>query len=197
MKKYVILLVALITSTAFAAIFVNQEKDGSTEYTDTPTANSSVVDVPPVNTVGPQSQENAAVEGGIQSAQQTGTLNSALNNLPISTSSTYKVFEIKSPGNEETIQNQPVIPIEFKVEPNMLPGDKIQVYLDGKPAGTPTGTPYQELGTVERGTHTLSAKIINKQGQVIKSAPQVTIYVHRNSSITSPAMQPAPPPIPR
>jgi hypothetical protein len=189
MKKLLILLFALIASTAFAAIFVNQEKDGSVEYTDTPSANSSLAEVPPVNTVGPQSPAKSEEAPPLTGNVSTVVSGPAGDVAAVSAPGSYKIFEIKSPANESTIQNQPTIPVEFKIEPNMLPGDKIQMYLDGKPAGTPAGTPYQELGIVERGTHTISASIINGQGQVIKTASQITIYVHRNSSITSPAMQ--------
>lgn len=192
MRSLLLFLIVLVTSTTFAAIYVNQEKNGGVEYTDTPTTNSSIADVPPVNTVGSQLPASSASESQNQNTPEQSV--SSIAAIPettaaVSSPASYKVFQIASPVSESTIQNQATIPIEFTVEPKMLPGDKIQVYLDGKPTGTPTGTTYQELGFVERGTHTLGASIMNKQGQVVKTAPQITIFVHRNSAITSPAMQ--------
>ena len=100
---------------------------------------------------------------------------------------TYSTFAITSPKDGATFQNQPAIPVVMSVEPNMLGGDKIQLMLDGKPSGVPTATFYQELGLVERGTHSLSAVILNKADQPIKQSNAVTIYVHRASVINSPA----------
>jgi hypothetical protein len=61
--------------------------------------------------------------------------------------------------------------------------------LDDKPAGTPSSTAYQELGLVERGTHSLYAIIVNNKNEPIKNSSTVTFSVHRNSIITSPATQ--------
>src|SRR3990167_2429418 len=116
MKRIAILLMISVTSSVFAAVYVNQNSNGSVEYTDTPSSNSSKVDVPPVNSV-----SSPAVKTAAPANQQSTT--APVGNEASSTADTYKIFEITSPANNATIQNQPVIGVEFKVEPNMLPGD--------------------------------------------------------------------------
>ena len=189
MKQIIIFLLACIAIAAYGAIYVNQNSNGNIEYTDTPTNNSQKVDVPAVNTTG---RASPAPTSQTRPANNASTAVAAAQSSP----NAYTSFEIVSPKAEETIQNQQVVAVQLKVEPNLNEGDKIQLILDNQPAGTPTPTMYQELPNVPRGTHTLSAEIINSQNQVIKQTATITIYIHLNSTITSPAMQP-PPPLPK
>jgi hypothetical protein len=85
----------------------------------------------------------------------------------------------------------------MNIDPTMMPGDKIQLYLDGSPTGTPAATNYQELGLVDRGTHTLYGEIQNASKAGIKRSNTVTIHVHRNSTITNPSTATPPPTPPR
>lgn len=191
MKRIGILILAVMISSSYAAIYVNQSNPDTTEYSDTPSTNAAEVTVPPVNTVAPQIQPQAADQGSSK-ATTTNSANAATG----STEDTYKVFQITKPANGETIQNQPVIPVEMHIEPNMKGGDKVQLYIDGSPVGTPNGTSYQEIGIVDRGTHTLYGSIINSNNQPIKRSNNVTLYVHRNSTVTSPLTPPPPAPKP-
>lgn len=188
MKRFWLFILAAMISTSYAAIYVNQTGPDSTEYSDTPSVNAAEVTVPPVNTVAPQIQPAPAAN---QAASKP-----AAGNATASGTDTYKVFQIIKPANGETIQNQPVIPVEMKIDPVVQAGDKVQLYIDGTPAGTPTVTSYQELGLVERGTHTLYGAIINSNNQPIKRSNSVTLYVHRNSTVTSPLTPPPKPPAP-
>lgn len=188
MKKLIALSILFMAGNLHAAIYVNQNASGGTEYTYTPSMTSKPVVVPPTNSIStpaPVAQTPAPSDPITNTANDSTDSNAA--DATSSQASSYKAFEIISPKNEETLQNQPIIPVEMKIEPNMLPGDKIQLMLDGKPVGTPTATAYQELGIVERGTHTLYAVIVNNKGQNIKQTSTVTIYIHRASTINSPA----------
>lgn len=190
MRHFTITVIAMLATSSHAAIYVNQTQNGGIEYTDTPSEQSAKVDVPEVNTITsvqpatPTQTASPKGSGGAATAATSKGDNSSTEQ--VSTASTYKTFEITSPKNQETIQNQPVISVAFNVDPVMLPGDKIQVMLDGSPVGTPNATIYQEVSNIARGTHTLSAAIINKNGETIKQSTSVTIFVHRNSINTSP-----------
>ncbi len=186
MNKAIIFIIVLIATSAYATIYVNETPNGGIEYTDTPTSNSSKVEVPAVNSISTPKPDvpPAAATTTTATGETAGEAAEAT-----STASAYKTFDLVSPANEASIQNQAVIPVEMKVEPNMLPGDKIQLMLDNAPAGTPTSTTYQELANVERGTHTLYAVIVNNKNQVIKKSSSVTIYVHRNSIVPTPNVQ--------
>ncbi len=191
MRRIITFLLLLASCASFAEVYVNQTKDG-TEYTDTPSSNSQAVMVPPVNTITstqpaiPATAPTTSLVPGNSVATSSGT------ETPPSTQNdtAYTTFEIVSPKPEENIQNQAVISVEFKVEPKLASSDKIQVMLDNKIVGTPSGMLYQEISNVERGTHTLAAMIVNSNNQTLKTTSAITIYVHRNSTITSPATAP-------
>lgn len=193
MKRIITFLLILASCASFAEVYVNQTKNG-TEYTDTPSSNSQAVMVPPVNTITasqpsiPAAASTQSLVPGNSTVTPSGTESTAVNATKNDTA--YTIFEIVSPKPEENIQNQAVISVEFKVEPKLAASDKIQVLLDNKNVGTPSGMLYQEISNVERGTHTLAAAIVNSNNQTIKTTPAITIYVHRNSTITSPATAP-------
>ena len=65
-----------------------------------------------------------------------------------------------SPVDQESIQNQPSVNIELKIDPPLQAGDKVQIFLDGAPWGPPAPTTHFVFNAPDRGTHTLSAKII-------------------------------------
>lgn len=194
MKKLFLLFLPLMLTAAYAAIYVTNTPN-SVEYSDTPSANASEVQMTPLNTVNTAAPAAAAPANA---KSPTGSSAVAAGDNKPSTELTYKTFAIVNPKDGDTINNQPVIPVEMQVDPVMQPGDKIQLYLDGSPAGTPTATNYQELGLVERGTHTVYGEIINSAQTGIKRSNTITIYVHRNSTITNPSSPPPPaPPPPR
>lgn len=188
MKRLIALMAIFMATTGYAAIYVHQSDNGSIEYSDTPSANAKEVQVAPLNTVAPV--VNVTPPKADDSAVAT-TPGEVVAGLPgattVSTGATYQAFSITTPKDGDTIQNQSVIPVSMNIEPTMTAGDKIQLYLDGKAVGTPTSTIYQELSNVERGTHSLYAEIINSNMQGIKKSNSITIHVHRNSLITSPA----------
>lgn len=103
----------------------------------------------------------------------------------------YVHFSIVEPQPEATVRNNPgTVVVRFKVEPELRAGDRIQVLLDGQPMAT--GGPTEDtvaLHQVYRGTHTLSALIKDKAGQVIVRADLVTFYMHR-PSVHIPANKP-------
>lgn len=98
----------------------------------------------------------------------------------------YPIFNIASPKEQDTIQNQVTIPVSIAIKPDLAQGDKIQLFLDNQPWGQPRESINLELSGVERGTHMLSAAIVDSHGIIIKQAPGITIYVHRASAATRP-----------
>ncbi len=99
---------------------------------------------------------------------------------PLTQNKPYSTFQLKYPGPEETIQNQPTITVEFIINPPLQPGDTIQLYLDGKPYGQASTNMQPTLSLLDRGTHSLSAAILDVNHRVVKQANANTIYIHQN-----------------
>jgi hypothetical protein len=198
-KQIVTMCLIGLSFASYAAIYVNQTKSGDIEYTDTPTGSSQPIDIPAVNTTPGSAVTQSAAATTTTKAPTSPTTDMHNNPEAIAATapSTYSTFEIIAPKAEETIQNQAVLSVQMSVEPKLNPDDKIQILVDGSTVGTPSSSIYQEIPNIDRGTHTLSAAIINSQKQEVKRTGTITIYVHKNSLNTSPAMKPAPPPPPR
>lgn len=180
MKK-LILLAALITSTAYAAVYMQEGPNGEIIYSDTPAKNAKKINIPTGNTITTRQAKEPTTESSTE-----GVSDAAEDTQQAAPAGNYNVFEIISPKNGETITNQPNIGVQMKIEPNLAPTDKVQLMLDDSPVGTATSSPYQELGLVNRGTHTLYAVIIGPQNNIIKQTESITIYVQRTTKILSP-----------
>ncbi len=94
----------------------------------------------------------------------------------------YSDFTIEQPINDTALrQNAGNVTVTFAVKPkiNTWRGDKIEVFIDGKKAGETNGLTYN-LVSLDRGTHTLNAKLVNSRGKVLKS-DSVTFHLLRAS----------------
>lgn len=182
MKK-ILITTALLVTTAHAAVYMQESPNGSINYSDTPSSDAKKITVPTVNSITTKHEDSTPAT---KSETESPAENQSDNTAPGSEATIYQKIEIVSPKNQETITNQPSIPVQVKTEPALQPTDKVQVMLDDSPVGTPVSSSYQEIGLVDRGTHTLSAMIIGPDNQVKKTSETITIYVHRNTKILSP-----------
>ena len=101
----------------------------------------------------------------------------------------YTKFIMLSPLNQATIQNQPTISVELGIDPPLQKGDMIQIYLDGRMWGAPGNSPYFEFLAPERGTHQISAKLIDEKGAVLKETSSNTVFIHQAHIPTSPPVK--------
>lgn len=97
----------------------------------------------------------------------------------------YLVFSISSPKDQDTIQNQPSIPVTLTVEPALQTGDLVQLFYDGKPLDQPAASTTLDLPTLERGVHQVYAVIFSK-GVIVKQTNTITLNVQRVSIINKP-----------
>jgi len=183
MKKLLLILFFILPLTCFAEIYKSVDANGNVTYTDKQTNSNQVqVVLPASNTVSSPSTVNNTNTGNVPSP---GSANPAtpVNAVPVIVTVTkankpYTKFEIISPANEETIQNQPTIPIKINVEPALQPGDVIQIYLDGSPWGNPLHNTQFQFTAPDRGTHVISATLFDNSMGVLKQSNSNTIYVH-------------------
>lgn len=165
MKYFLATLLCLSSIACFAAIYLQKDKDGNTIYSDTPlTNNLKQVNIPATDRVPAQQlppQQNTPP-----------TLPEKITNKP------YTTFLITSPRDQETIQNQPVISVSVKLEPELQQGDKIQLYLDGKAFGEATESTQFTLDHIDRGIHQIYTAIVDSSQKIVKKSAGITIFVH-------------------
>jgi hypothetical protein len=98
----------------------------------------------------------------------------------------YETVEVVSPGNDETVrENSGNITIAVRVVPELRPGHRVQLELDGQPLQT-SQTPTFQLQHVDRGTHQVQVHVLDQAGAVIRSSDPSTFHLLRYSKLTAP-----------
>jgi hypothetical protein len=103
----------------------------------------------------------------------------------------YSTVAISHPGNDESIrQNSGDITVQVAVNPGLKPGDVISLLMDGKEVASGPATSVT-LKNVDRGSHTLQARVVGSDGSTWLSSESVTFHLLRHT-----VLQPKPPPGP-
>lgn len=172
-----VLLAILLTSTAMAQsdrVYQWTDPNGVVVFSDEPPDGASTrplrtIEVQPV-TVVPAYQPAQIEKANEQPVEQ-----------PAHRRAPYQSFTLTQPEDNEAIRkNSGDILVESRVEPGLYPGDVIRVYLDGKSVAEKAGTSF-DLPNVDRGTHTLEARIYDDRGQALAASQPVRFTVIRNS----------------
>lgn len=168
MKKFTWMLLSVLSLNAYAQIYITQEANGDIIYSDVPTANAKPVVLSEEKPKSPPTEINA-----------DKTTSKIKNTPPKETNVTYKTFRIISPVDQETIQNQPALLLNLKVDPQLNANDKIQIIIDGKQAGALSSSTHINVGLVERGAHEVYGLIVDKNKRYVMQSNVITIYVQQ------------------
>jgi hypothetical protein len=166
MKRLPVVLMLLAASVQ-AAVYKSVNDKGEVIYSDQPTPNAQRLKLPELPTYKPPP---------VPDVSNTPETKPAAN--------PYKRVKILQPENDATIRdNQGVVRVQVALDPPLMTklGDKIQFYLDGKPHGMPVGSSAISFSNLDRGTHTLSATVVNSSGAAVVSADPVVFHLHRES----------------
>lgn len=92
----------------------------------------------------------------------------------------YEGFSVEQPGDNETIwDNQGNVSVVLNLQPDLRPGDEIQVLLDDHHVIAQGHTPIFHLQNMDRGTHRLQGVIIDASGRQVARTPSITFYLRR------------------
>lgn len=164
----VLLVPGLLPRQAEAQIYKSVDEKGRVTFTDTKPEDrpSETVKVATPNTVtavarktgAPLEPENTAVE--------------------------YDIFYIASPTNNEALDfNITEVNVSVAVEPPLQEGHVVQFYLDGKSCGKAGTALSRHLTGLERGAHTVEARLRDKRGKMLMSTGLVNIFVRRSGDL--------------
>lgn len=180
-KKTIFLFFLIFFALIFInAIYMHKDNHGHIIYTDTPMPNSQIVNVPETLYSHPPETKPETVSNNPVAATQAMIIKEQGTRID------YTLFSIITPKDQETIQNQPIIPVEVDLKPSLQAGDRVQLLLDSKTWGTPVASTHLQMNLVDRGTHQLAAIIVDSNGTIVKETPSITIFVHRASAALRP-----------
>lgn len=172
----ILLTTLLATSTSYAEeIYKSVDEKGVPSFSDTQTEGAEKITVEPVN---------------VQPIPTPSTPPSTISAQPSEPNYRYTKLDIISPENEASLRDEHKILLQVALEPGLKKGHQIEFLDNGQPLQAAGQSASMELVNFDRGTHTLSARVIDKNGKVLKTSSPVTVHIFR--TVVKPP--PAPPP---
>lgn len=101
----------------------------------------------------------------------------------------YGRCEIAAPRNDEALVNAYSVSASVRLEPRLRGGDTVTLLLDGRSVQGPGLSTTFTLSPIDRGTHTLAARIADASGRSLCETPSITFHV-RQPSLLQPNRRP-------
>lgn len=104
----------------------------------------------------------------------------------------YTQCSISQPGNDASFPFTDAVIAGVTTDPPLQTGHRVQVFLNGSAVTDwPTDQYQHSLGTLYRGSYTLSMRVVDAVGRPLCTSPSITFHV-RQPSVLSPARKPPP-----
>jgi len=99
----------------------------------------------------------------------------------------YQFLEVLQPAQDESLRdNAGNVTIVASVQPELRRGDALQLVMDGALSAAEAEGASIFLGNVDRGTHTISLRIVDRAGNVLIQSDPVTFHLLRHSILHKP-----------
>jgi hypothetical protein len=105
----------------------------------------------------------------------------------------YTRLSIVEPVDEQVIwSNEKTVSIGIAIEPQLQAseGHRLVILLDDNPIEVPAGEMPITLDEVDRGTHTLSAEVLDEEGRVMIRSDTITFHMKQHSVLAPPRAAP-------
>lgn len=94
----------------------------------------------------------------------------------------YSGVKIAQPASGDTVRsNQGSVPVSISMQPVLQPKHRVRLFLDSVLIQPDFANQSATLSGVERGSHTLSAHVVDETGNVLSSAVPVTFTLRKAS----------------
>lgn len=164
----VIILGALLVSTAQATTYVRVEPDGSKTYSDRPLAGGHPVDVQPAQTYSSPTPSTPSSSAGTHVPS------------PRDDEANFRYECSLAPRGDETFTNPDSVSVSLALSPSLRSGDVLTVTIDGAPLSGGDGQTDFSVPQPNRGSHTVTAHIVDRAGRTVCDA-STTFHVMRTS----------------
>lgn len=182
-KCGLLLLLSLLVAPVNAAVYKWTDSSGQVHYTDQRKEGAQPVDLPEPSVYTPVPVPSATQSPG------TGAGDAAVSD--------YDLLEVSTPTEGETIRNnEGKVTVGLRLEPTLRQGDVIELFLDGEKIPGELSTTGATLSNLNRGSHSLKARVIDASGQELISSQPVTFYLRRESKLFPQRLKPVPLPSP-
>ncbi len=152
--------IQLVYAEQSVTVYKTYHPDGSISYSDQPSEQAETIEVKPVDTI-PAIDVRSAQSLPARSAPSISDSGSA---------GVYQQFGITFPENGSAFYSgNGNVKLKIDINPALRDEDSIAIILDGQEIAR-TNRPEYMLTHLDRGTHSLEVKLLNSQGQPMKSS---------------------------
>lgn len=171
MRLLLSLLLLSLSLAAPAEVYRRVDAQGNVEFSDTPTEGAEVVQLKETTVIpgAPVPAAGGAVDAAAKPANEAYA--------------PYQSIAVVAPANEETLRNQETVGVDVEISPELLNslGHRVQLYLDGVAYGQPASSPHFTLTSVDRGTHQLSAAVLDPGGSELFRSATTVFHMHKTA----------------
>ncbi len=163
------LLAVAATSAVAATVYKWVDDKGVVHYSDQPHPSAQTVELKSAQTYTADTSSGSSTSSS--SGSPTGGERVA----------SYAVCELYRPENDEVFMNTDTVVAKLRLEPALLPGNKVAIGLDGKRQTNQPTTGTDFTITVERGTHSVIAVVEDSLGKELCRTSPITFHVRQPS----------------
>lgn len=160
-----ILFYAIILPCYSSVIYSVTDQNGNTVYSDTPIKNGKIIYLPEKN-ISPAPELSQSTPKAANSSPKKPVIKH-----------NYTLFQITSPANNKTITEMRGFLVTLAIVPNLQSEDQVQLYIDRKPYGSPEKSTEILIGRLDEGNHTIAAKIVDKEKNVMAESDEIAFKV--------------------
>lgn len=169
-------------SDAHARIYKTVDKDGNVVFTDVPPKDKSkAVEIDAANVYTPPPAVAPKRTGSDQATIDAEELEELEE--PVGA---YSRLQIVTPEADQAVrENAGNLNVVVSLSPPLVASHQVQILLDGNVLATNAGTTLR-LSNVDRGTHVLTAQIVDTRGNTLITSDPTSFHMQR-ISVNSPA----------
>lgn len=168
---------AMLSTPLSAELYKTIDEEGNVIYSDKPGPGSELIESPEeLNTINMPKLDKKAEEKTEKQAEA------------------YSRFRITSPAPNETIRSsvgELTVTVSLAPELSKDKGDAIVVFIDGRSAAKAKDTTIV-INNIDRGSHSVKASVVDKQGKTIIRSQTVKFHMKRQSLLHRSSTSPAP-----
>lgn len=176
--KYPLLLIPLLLflslSHAQTKVYYWVDKDGKTHFSDTAAPGAKQITV---------ENKNLVSTNPVNEVETTKPTHSEVDDLSLDKE---KVIEyqaqIVSPQDNMAIRsNNGTLEVYVKTIPEKESSQRLQLFLDDQPLGSPQISPTIRTFNVDRGTHQIQVQLVDETGKTLAKTQIITVHLQRTT----------------
>ncbi|MDP2226989.1 MAG: DUF4124 domain-containing protein [Moraxellaceae bacterium] len=170
--RVAMLVLCLPALPAQAQIYKYVDASGNLVLTDTPREGAVPVQTSPIMTMPfPKGSSPPSSSAGDPTPARQQAL-------------AYTVLLSSPPADTSYRRGEDAVPVAVTVSPSLADGHRLEVLLDGKVISNGGGTSIALDENIDRGTHTLVARVVDSAGKVLASSAAVSFTVQQSSLLS-------------